>query len=244
MSAVVRAEGLGVRFLLDHDRRLVTPALARLRRRGTELWGLKEVSFSIGPGETVALLGPSGAGKTTLLRAIAGVLDPDTGRLEIRGRVASLLSVDAGLVTVLTGRESCLLLGVLAGLPLAEARARLDGVKAESGLGEAFERPVSSYSEGMRARLGYTVVNQAGPEILLLDEVHESLDHEFRAAVEQRAEEIVSAGGIVIAAGHDHTLLERLCSRALLLDGGRLVADRSFAEAHDAYIRAGAALAG
>ncbi|MGZ8695950.1 MAG: ABC transporter ATP-binding protein [Gaiellaceae bacterium] len=240
---MIQAEGIGVRFLFDRERRLVTPALARLRRRGAEAWGIRGVTFSIGPGESVALLGPSGAGKTTLLRALAGVFACDEGRLDVRGRVAPLLSVDAGLISVLTGRESGLLLSVLAGLPLGQARGMLDAVKAESALGDAFERPVQSYSEGMRARLGYTVVSHTRPNIMLLDEVHESLDHEFRAAVERRARELLDEGGILVAAGHDHGLLERLCSRALFLERGRLLADGPFADLQRSYLNREAAAA-
>jgi ABC-type polysaccharide/polyol phosphate transport system ATPase subunit len=236
VNATIQAANVGVRFLFDRERRLVTPALARLRRRGSEVWGIKSLDFTIGPGESVALLGPSGAGKTTLLRSVAGVFACDEGTLSVRGRVAPLLSVDAGLINVLTGRESALLLSVLAGLPLGRARNTLESVKRESGLGDAFERPVQSYSEGMRARLGYTVVNETQPNIMLLDEVHESLDHEFREAVEHRARVILERGGIVIAAGHDHGLLERLCGRAFLLKGGRLVHDGPFAETQQSYL--------
>jgi ABC-type polysaccharide/polyol phosphate transport system ATPase subunit len=232
----IRAANLGVRFLFDRQRNVVSPALARLRRHGTETWGLRDLSFTLEPGDGVALLGRSGSGKTTLLRTIAGVLTPDQGSLEIQGRVASLLSIEAGLLSVLTGRENAQLLGVLAGLTLRDARAALERVKSRSGLGEQFERPVSSFSQGMRARLGFAVADSGDPEILLLDEVHEALDHEFRAKVEKRAEEILSDGGIVIAAGHDHPMLERLCDRAFLLSNGSLVADGDFADVQSFYL--------
>jgi ABC-type polysaccharide/polyol phosphate transport system ATPase subunit len=215
--ARVVADRLGVRFLFDRQSRVVTPTLARLRRRGSESWGLRDLSFALDPGDAVALIGPSGSGKTTLLRTIAGILTPDRGRIEVDGQVASLLSIDAGLMPVLTGRENARLLGVLAGLPRAEARRRIDVVRERTGLGDEFDHPVSSYSQGMRARLGFAVAEQIEPSILLLDEVHEALDHEFRTIVEERAAETVRQGGIVVAAGHDHPMLERLCSRALLL---------------------------
>ena len=236
--SLIQADDRGVSFYFDRQRNVVPPTLARLRRRGSETWGLQNVSFTIGPGDGVALIGPSGSGKTTLLRTIAGVLDPDAGRLEIQGRVASLLSIDAGLLSVLTGRENAELLGVLAGLSRRQTAGALDGIKGRSGLDTHFERPVSSYSQGMRARLGFSVADTIDPQILLLDEVHEALDHEFRAVVERRAQAILDEGGIVIAAGHDHPMLERLCNRAFFLRKGSLRHDGEFAEVQRVYLDA------
>jgi ABC-type polysaccharide/polyol phosphate transport system ATPase subunit len=220
VNARISADRLGIRFNLDRQRRPVTPALARIRFRSTTIWALRELSFSIGPGSGLALVGPNGAGKTTLLRAIAGVLTPDEGRLVVRGRVGSLLSVDAGLMPQLTGRENALLLGVLAGLPKQRVEGSLERVRLRSGLDGAYDRPVSTYSQGMRARLGLSVVEQADPEVLLLDEVHEAIDEEARRNLEERVRELRQGGGIVIAAGHNHSLLTRLCDRMLMLERG------------------------
>ena len=170
--AGIVAERVGLRFRFDRNGRIVTPTIARLRRHVTETWGLRDVSFVVGPGEGVALIGPSGSGKTTLLRLMSGVLVPDDGVLLVEGRVGSLLSVKAGLLAALTGRENAELLGVLGGLSIAGANASIDGVRAESRLGAAFDRPVSSYSQGMRARVGFAVAQHLGPSVLLLDEVH------------------------------------------------------------------------
>jgi ABC-type polysaccharide/polyol phosphate transport system ATPase subunit len=236
MSVTVAAERLGVHFFFDRQHRVVTPTLARLRRRSSDLWGIRDLSFTIGPGEGVALIGANGAGKSTLLRAIAGVLPADAGRVEARGRVAALLSVDAGLMPTLTGRENCVLLGVLAGLSRRQARGALAEIQDKTALGDEFDHPVSSYSQGMRARLGFAVVDQTGPDILLLDEVHEAIDHDSRAVVEERAQQIRRNGGIVVAAGHDHVLLERLCGRAVLMRTGTLEADGDFAAVHRRYV--------
>ena len=235
---MVAAHDLGVHFLFDRQRRVVTPGTARLRRHGSEAWGLQNVTFAMKSGCGYALIGRSGSGKTTLLRLLASVLFPDAGSLEVRGRVASLLSTDAGLLAVLTGRENALHLGVLAGLSRPQSRAALEQVKERSKLGDYFERPVSSYSQGMRARLGLAVADEIDPQILLLDEVHEALDHEFRRVLEERAHEILAGGGIVVAAGHDHQMLSRLCERALWLEGGRLQAEGSIEEIRDAYLEA------
>jgi homopolymeric O-antigen transport system ATP-binding protein len=241
MTARIVANGVGVRFLFDHERRVVTPALARIRRKGAETWGLRDIDLDLRAGEGVALLGPSGSGKTTLLRILGGILHPDVGTLEITGRVASLLSVDAGLLALLTGRENAQLLGVLAGASRREAGAGLDAIGERSSLGASFDRPVSSYSQGMRARLGFAVAEWAGPSILLLDEVHEALDHEFRAVVRRRAETIIAEGGIVVAAGHDHPLLAEFCDRALYLAGGEIQAEGAFDDVRRTYLGATAA---
>jgi ABC-type polysaccharide/polyol phosphate transport system ATPase subunit len=233
---VITADAVGVRFLFDRQRRVVTPTLARIRRFGAETWGLRDVSFSIGAGEGVALVGQSGSGKSTLLRLVAGVLTPDEGRLEVSGRVGSLLSTDAGLLSLLTGRENAHHLGVLAGFTRKDARAALDQVKERSALGDYFERPVLSYSQGMSARLGVAVAEERNPNILLLDEVHEALDHEFRGLLERRAKEMLEAGGVVIAAGHDHEMLGRLCNRCLWIEAGRIRADGEFGATTAAYL--------
>jgi ABC-type polysaccharide/polyol phosphate transport system ATPase subunit len=233
--AGVWARDLAVEFVFDRRRRLISPTLARLRRRGETVWALHAVNLAVGPGEAIAVVGPTGSGKTTLLRAIAGVLAADHGELEVHGRVGSLLATEAGQMGALTGRENARLLAVLAGLSLSEANARLDELRERSGLGDAFERPVASYSEGMRARLGFAAAAAADPDVVLLDEVFEALDHEYRGVVESYVQELRARGGVVLAAGHDHPALARMCERALLLDAGRARGDGPFAQVLAAY---------
>jgi len=233
---VITAHEVGISFRFDRQRRVVTRSAARIRRAGPTIWGLRDLSFSLEPGEGVALLGRSGSGKTTLLRLLGGVYSPDAGTLAVRGNVACLLSTDAGLLPLLTGRENALHLSVLAGLTRAQARAALDSIKERSDLGDYFERPVSSFSQGMRARLGLAVQDERNTDILLLDEVHEALDHEFRQKLEERAHDLLAHGGIVVAAGHDHPMLRRLCTRALYLRDGRLQAEGSFDEIQRTYL--------
>jgi len=236
-GAAITLEGAGVRFWHDREGRPVSPALARLRRRGGGRWGVQGVDLALRGGERLALVGPSGSGKTTLLRLLAGVLEADAGRCHVAGRVASLLAVDAGVLSALTGRENAELLGVLAGRSRRESVARLEAVRDRSRLGDAFDRPVATWSQGMRARLGFAVADEAaGPEVLVLDEVHEALDHEFREVLARRAHAVAAAGGIVVAAGHDHEMLHRLCDRALLLRKGRVVADGPFADVRRRYL--------
>lgn len=237
MSASIKTHRLGVQFFFDRQHRVVTPTLARLRRRSADGWGIRDVTFSIAPGEGVALIGTNGAGKSTLLRAIAGVLPADAGRVEAKGRIAALLSIDAGLMPTLTGRENCMLLGVLAGLSRRQARGGLGAIQERTALGDEFDHPVSSYSQGMRARLGFAVADQVAPHILLVDEVHEAIDHDSRVLVEERVREILRDGGIVVAAGHDHNLLERLCGRAVRLRDGAVVDDGDFADVRKRYVQ-------
>ena len=236
MDVSIEAVDARVRFVFDRQSRPVSPTLERVRRGCTESWGLRGVDFRAGRGEGVALIGANGAGKTTLLRVLAGVMPTDTGSVTVRGRVGSLLSIEAGLMPVLTGRENTMLLAVLAGMSRAEARAVVADVEARSELGDAFHRPVSSYSQGMRARLGFAVIELSDPQILLLDEVHEALDHEFREFVGRRASAILEAGGIVVAAGHDHAVLSDLCRRAVLLDEGRVDSDGDFDRVLERYL--------
>jgi len=236
VSPRIEAEGLGVRFTFDRQKRPVTPAMARIRRHCSSAWGLRDLNFRVGASESVALVGPNGAGKTTLLRAIAGVFAADEGRISVSGRVGSLLAIEGGLMPALTGRENALLLGVLAGMSRRESRAGLEGIKRRSGLGQSFDRPVSGYSQGMRARLGFSAIEHSRPSVLLLDEVHEALDHEFREHVETTARSIVEDGGIVIAAGHDQAVLERLCRRAFLMKDGTIASDAAYGDVTEHYL--------
>jgi lipopolysaccharide transport system ATP-binding protein len=237
-AASAHLDDLGVRFDFDRLSRVVTPGLALIRRVRSTTWGLRNVSLSIEAGAGLGLVGPTGSGKTTLLRALAGVLPADEGHADVTGRVGSLLATDAGLQGLLTGRENAELLGVLAGLSLSETRAQLEGIRASSRLDDAFDHPVHTYSLGMRARLGLAVIQATSPQVLLFDEVFEALDHEFRGIVEDYAHELRAQGGIVVAAGHDHLALGRICPRAAWLDGGRIVAEGAFDEVVATY-RAG-----
>jgi ABC-type polysaccharide/polyol phosphate transport system ATPase subunit len=129
-----------------------------------------------------------------------------------------------------------MLLGVLGGLSRGESRRALGSVKERSGLGDAFEYPVSAYSQGMRARLGFATAEEVGPKVLLLDEVHEALDEEFRGVVQERARTLVDSGGVVVATGHDHPLLKRFCGRAIYLREGSIRAEGPFSDVQRMYL--------
>jgi ABC-type polysaccharide/polyol phosphate transport system ATPase subunit len=233
-----RLDGVGVRFDFDRLGRVVTPGLSLFRRIRSTTWGLRGIDLEVEPGSGLALIGPTGAGKTTLLRVVASVLPPDEGEARVRGRIGSLLATAAGLSSLLTGRENAEMLGVLAGLSLEEVRRNMHLVAERVQLDDAFDRPIHTYSLGMRARLGLAGIQAISPQVLLLDEVFEALDHEFRGIVEEYAADIRGRGGIVIAAGHDHPALERICPGAAWLDGGHLRAAGPFDEVVGAYRRA------
>ncbi len=154
----------------------------------------------------------------------------DEGSVETRGRIGSLLAISVGLESLLTGRENSLLLGVLVGLSIDETRERIDEIKERSRLGDAFERTIHTYSQGMRARLHLSVIQSVSTDVLLLDEIFEALDHEFRKIVEDFARDLRERGGVVVAAGHDHAALQRICPRAMWLAEGRVISEGPFTE--------------
>jgi|SRR5215218_92519 len=240
MAASIEIQGAGVSFHFDGQRRVLSPTLARMHPRRRRTWGLRHVDLRVGPGEGVALVGPTGAGKSTLLQLIAGIVGPDEGTVRVAGRVGTLLAIQAGPTSRLTGRENAELLSVLDGVPRTRAAAAADEVKELTGLGESFELPLSSYSQGMRARLGFAVVARSGADVLLLDEAHEALDHEFRAVMADHARGLLRRGGIVIAAGHDHAAIAPMCERAVLLRGGAVVDDGPFQRVVGDYVPAAA----
>jgi lipopolysaccharide transport system ATP-binding protein len=234
-TALVHLDGVGVRFDFDRRGRVVTPTLARVRRVRSSGWGVRGIDLRLEKGAGLALVGPTGSGKTTLLRVLAQVLRPDEGSAIVRGRVGALLATEVGLQALLTGREAAELLAVLAGLSQAEALREMESLRDRTRLGDAFDHPVYTYSQGMRARLHLAVIQSIDADVLLLDEVFEALDHEFRARVEDYARELRAGGGIVLAAGHDHAALERICPRAAWLEDGRIRAEGAFAEVVGAY---------
>ncbi len=211
--------------------------VARGRSGGTDLWALRDVSFSVGRGESVGLVGRNGSGKTTLLRLIAGIMKPTSGRVAVTGRVASLLELGAGFHPDFTGRENVFLNGSIHGLRRAQIREHLDEIVAFAELESFIDVPVGKYSSGMKMRLGFAVAAHLEADVLLLDEVFAVGDEEFQRRCFRRISEFKQRGGTILFVSHDAAAVARLCERAVLLHEGRVELDGSTEEAMARYQR-------
>jgi ABC-type polysaccharide/polyol phosphate transport system ATPase subunit len=193
-------------------------------RRGEPRWGLRELSFDVAPGECLGVIGSNGAGKTTLLQTIAGVLRPSRGTVFARGRIASMIELTAGFNRELTGRQNLLLQGVLLGVSRAEIRKRYESIVEFSGLSEEMmASPMRMYSAGMGLRLGFSMVVNTDPDVLLVDEVLAVGDENFRARCDERVEFLQSKGTAVVLVSHDLDLIAKRSGRTMLLDRGMAV---------------------
>jgi len=185
-----------------------------------EFWALKDANFEIG-GEVVGIIGRNGAGKSTLLKVLSRITDPTEGRVEIRGRVASLLEVGTGFHPELTGRENIYLNGAILGMTRAEIRRKFDEIVAFAEVEKFLDTPVKRYSSGMYVRLAFAVAAHLEPEILLVDEVLAVGDAEFQKKCLGRMGEVAKRGRTVLFVSHNMAALRKLCGQALMLTKGR-----------------------
>jgi ABC-type polysaccharide/polyol phosphate transport system ATPase subunit len=222
-------------------RRLKDVVVARRRSRPAEVVALQDVSFRVDPGSAVGLVGRNGSGKTTLLRLISGIIKPTTGRVEVGGRVGSLLELGAGFHPDLTGRENVFLNGSIHGLKRAYVREQLDEIVAFAGLEEFIDLPVRTYSSGMYMRLGFAISAHIDADLLLLDEVFAVGDEQFQRKCFGKIFEFKQRGGTIVFVSHDASAVERLCDRAILLRQGSVEFD---GPTHDAIVRYRQLLAG
>ena len=191
---------------------------------------LDNVSLAFEHGDRVGIVGSNGAGKTTLLRVLAGVYEPEQGRVRRVGRTASLLNFALGIDNNETGYENILTLGLLLGLDVGEIRERTDEIAAFAELGDYLAMPARTYSQGMRFRLGFAVSTCFEPEILLMDEWMSASDPGFLEKARRRIEAFADSIGILVVAGHDADSLRRFCSKGVLLDAGSVAATGSIDE--------------
>jgi ABC-type polysaccharide/polyol phosphate transport system ATPase subunit len=186
---------------------------------------IKGVSFSIGDGEVVGIVGRNGSGKSTLLKIIAGVYRPTAGVVEISGKVAALIELGAGFHAELTGRENILINGLLLGLCKQEIRAREQLIIDFAELGEFIDSPVKQYSSGMYMRLGFAIATEVDPDILLIDEILAVGDAAFQQKCATRIDDFRRRGKTIVFVSHDLGAVRRLCHRALWIQDGVLQAD-------------------
>jgi lipopolysaccharide transport system ATP-binding protein len=229
-----------------HDSlRDLVPALARrlLGRApapdAREFWALRDVSFDIPRGQAVGIVGDNGAGKSTILKILSGIMKPTTGEMTVRGRLSALIEVGAGFHPDLTGRENVFLNGAILGMTRAEIKRKFDEIVEFSGLAEFIDTPVKRYSSGMFARLGFSVAAHVDPDVLIVDEVLSVGDYLFQRKCMERMSAVLKGGATVIFVSHNLRAVTDLCSRALLLAHGRLLADGPSAEVLQRYLQAG-----
>jgi lipopolysaccharide transport system ATP-binding protein len=192
---------------------------------GTLFWALKDVSFDVKRGEVIGIIGRNGAGKTTLLKILSRITEPTEGRAEIHGRVSSLLAVGTGFHPELTGRENIYLNGAILGMKRAETNRKFDEIVAFSEVEKFIDTPVKHYSSGMYVRLAFAVAAHLEPDILIVDEVLAVGDHDFQKKCLGKMEDASKEGRTVLFVSHNMGAVQRLCSRAVLLNDGSPIAD-------------------
>jgi ABC-type polysaccharide/polyol phosphate transport system ATPase subunit len=212
-------------------RSLKSLVLARGRGRATEVWALRDVSFTVEPGSAIGLVGRNGSGKSTLLRILSSIIKPSTGSAEVGGRIGTLLELGAGFHPDFSGRENVFLNGSILGLRRAYIREQLDEIVAFAGLEEFIDFPVRTYSSGMYMRLGFAIASHLAADVLLLDEVFAVGDEAFQRKCFGKIFDFKRDGGTIVFVSHDASAVERLCERAILLREGRVAFD---GHTHDA----------
>jgi lipopolysaccharide transport system ATP-binding protein len=200
------------------------------------IWALDDISFELQRGEVLGLIGPNGAGKSTLLKVLSRITEPTSGEVRIRGRVGSLLEVGTGFHPELTGRENIFLNGTILGMRKSEIVQRFDEIVEFSGVSRFLDTPVKRYSSGMQVRLAFAVAAHLQPEILLVDEVLAVGDAEFQAKCLGKMQDVTREGRTIIFVSHNLAAVRSLCSRALLLEKGKLVFDGPTEDAVARYI--------
>jgi ABC-2 type transport system ATP-binding protein len=226
-QSAISAEGVSKRFLLHHKRATSLKERLLLHRQSSseEFWALRDVELDIAGGQTVGLIGPNGSGKTTLLKVLSGILAPTTGRVAVRGRVASLLELGAGFNGELTGRENVYLNAAILGLSRRETDRYFDDIVAFAELEPFIDNQVKHFSSGQYVRLGFAVAVHVSPDILLVDEVLAVGDESFQRKCLAKIAEFQERGCTILFVTHALDLVPQVCSRAVVLNHGRVLHD-------------------
>ena len=244
---LIQAENLGKKFCRRLRRSLWYGALDigsdLLGRNGSsthlrkeEFWALSEISFELKRGECLGLIGRNGAGKTTLLKLINNLMKPDSGRLQVRGRVGALIALGAGFNPLLTGRENVYVNGAVLGLTKREVEEGMDEILDFAGIGEFIDAPVQSYSSGMAVRLGFAIATRFSPDVILLDEVLAVGDFGFQAKCLARINELKQRGAASILVSHNMTHMLQFADHCLWLERGKIEDHGSTREIAQNYV--------
>ena len=237
---IIELHDVGVRYRIPRERIPTFKEFAIKWLRGSvvydELDALAGVSLRVGRGESVGIIGRNGAGKTTLMKVIARVLRPTAGTVRVGGKVAPLLELGAGFDPELSGRENVFLNGALLGRSRREMQRRFDAIVDFSELGHFIDAPIRTYSTGMVARLGFAIATDVEPDILLVDEVLSVGDIEFQRKCAERIETILRRGTTLVLVSHSPESVLHLCTHAVWLAEGRVVADGPAREVVDGFV--------
>ena len=240
----IRAEGLSKKYrrgLHVQPYRTLRDALTTFGRKREQpepwFWALDDVNFELREGETLGFVGPNGAGKTTLLKVLSRVTTPTKGFAVVSGRLGSLLEVGTGFHLELTGRENVKLNGAILGMSRQEINSRFDEIVEFAGIEEFIDTPVKRYSSGMFMRLAFSVAAHLDPDILIVDEVLAVGDAQFQKKCLGKLDEVGRAGRTVIFVSHNLAAVQQICSRAILLDHGHVVADGPTRSVVDEYLK-------
>lgn len=238
---VVEVDKAWKRYRLYHD-----PVSGRVKdalmfwRRGRhydEHIAVQDVSFSVGRGEVVGIIGANGSGKSTLLKMIGGLLPPDQGRVTVRGRVNALLALGVGVHPELSGRENIFYGTLLLGMSPKESLSKTEQIIDFAEIGEHINHPFYTYSSGMRARLLFAIATSVEPDVLIVDEALSTGDAYFVQKCQRRIAEISNSGATILFVSHNLRQVEDLCSRSLVIRAGKLVFDGPVSEAVECYIQ-------
>lgn len=238
MKPIIKVENLGKRYeiglkaepystvresLVNAARRPLNAFKSKKKNGNDQFWALKDINFEVMPGEVVGIIGRNGAGKSTLLKVLSRITEPTTGRVELYGRVGSLLEVGTGFHPELTGRENIYLNGAILGMRREEIAKKFDEIVDFSEIEEFLDTPVKRYSSGMYVRLAFAVAAHLEPEILVVDEVLAVGDASFQKKCLGKMREISEGGGrTVFFVSHNLAAVKQLCTKSILLIGGKL----------------------
>lgn len=222
----LRVQNVSVTYSVRAGRGTARQALLhplRNRKAIRPIEAVRDVSFEIPHGTVLGVVGHNGAGKSTLLRTVAGILTPTKGRIEVHGRVSTLLAIGLGFNSALTGRDNVFLGGLAAGMTREEIDAKFARIAEFADLGEFINYPLATYSAGMISRLGFSVAVHMEPDILIIDEALSAGDAAFKEKAAAKISEVMSSARTVILVSHALRTVEELCNDAILLDHGRLL---------------------